>query len=205
MTDALFGQIITAVDVETAMLDHLENWMETYIAKVERDAGLDPRSIGLPRSYSNNNEFNKRTEAQTPAIVVISPGMASDGVMRHAGEYTTRWVAGVGVVTLARDQASTSRLAKLYAAAIRGIVLQHKGLGGFAVSTDWVAPFESYTDVRFSQTRTLGTARLFFEVEVKETVDSSKGPRAPLQNPYNIPSTTDFTTVETTVEKEPIT
>lgn len=168
------------------MINHLGTWMPTYIAEVERQSSLDPRSLPAIRSFTTRNEFTKWPEDQLPAVVVVSPGAAGEGIRKEGdGRYRVRWVVGVAVVASARDQATTNRLAKLYIAAARAAILQHASLGGFAEGVEWED--ERYNDLPPAQERTLSAAQDIFTVEVRDVLTAGSGPVDPVEDPYDVP------------------
>lgn len=188
MTTNIFGQIVTAPDVEDAMVTTLQAWAPDYIAEVGRKAKPTPLVLPAVRGWNVVPHANdKWLEDQTPLVLVASPGLKEPPAMRGDGSYTTGWEVGVGVVASARDQATTERLCKLYVAALRTVVVQHKSLGGFASDTVWVAPGERYDDLPTEQTRTMMIGSLHFTVYVEDTVNGRHGPQQPSSNPQTDP------------------
>jgi len=179
------GQIVTGEAVEVAMLDTLQTWLQTYIAEIERQTGRDPESIPMIRSWSTSTQFDAQSEDQLPRVMLIATGMSGEPQRDGSGSYDARWGVAVGVIASASTQSATNALAKLYAAAIRTAVVQHRSLGGFALGTEWLD--ERYDDLTTDGIRTLAGARLVFEVEVADIVRSN-GPRDVPEDPYEAPA-----------------
>lgn len=198
---SLFGIIKTGGDVEQAVISHLEEWVTTYLAEIERQQGIPPKSLPTVDHWVSTNEFRKWAEEQTPVGVVISPGISDDPVKDGEGTYRAKWHVGIAVVIKGRNRAEVSENAKLYAAAVRGAMLQHRSLGGFARGVEWKD--ETYTDVPTKSERTMGSAQSVFEIEVPETINVFAGlvtkPEEPYEDPGDLP---EAETVEVTVEKE---
>lgn len=204
MSVEVFGEIKTGAHVEAALISTIEEWIETYLAEVERQASIEARKLPAPRSYSTVNEFRKWPEEQIPAVVVVSPGLATSGIMVEGnGQVNATFLAGIAVVVSAKDKASTNMLAKSYAAAIRTLILQHPSLGGFSRGVTLLD--ESYNDGPPEDERTLGAAQVQFEVEVPDVSWSKGGLTAPPDDPYD-PDPTFPTVDETdvTINKEAV-
>jgi hypothetical protein len=198
---SVFGMIKTGWDVEKQVIDHLEEWMTTYLAEVERQQEIDPQSLPPVRSWITSNEFRKMPEEQTPVGVVVSPGITDDPVKDGEGSYRAKWMVGIAIVIKGRTKTEVAEVAKLYAAAVRGAMLQHRSLGGFARGVEWKD--ESYSDVPSKDQRTLGSAQCIFEIEVPDTINVFAGLVAKPDDPYEDPG--DWPEVEdasVTVEKE---
>lgn len=183
MSVEVFGEVLLGSNVEQAVIENLKTWFPTYVAEVERQEGIDPESIPLPRSYDTVNEFRKWPENQLPAVIVVSPGLA--GVPMSEGDGRTRasWAIGIGVVASAKDKRSTNNLAKLYAATVRTLMLQQQSLGGIGMGTSW--RHESYSDIPTDDGRTLGACQVILEVEAGDVVRTKAGLPVPPDNPYD--------------------
>jgi hypothetical protein len=91
MTTAPFtsaiGPIVSGHDVEQATLAVLRRWMPTYLAEAERQTGRVVGSLPVIRGWTVATTFDKWPEDQLPAIVLISPGLASPPDADGSGEY----------------------------------------------------------------------------------------------------------------------
>lgn len=191
----LFGIIKTRSQVQQAVIDHLQGdlekggdhagWMTPYLAEVERQMGLNPKSLPPVRAWVTANEFRKMPEEQIPVGVVVSPGLSDRPVKDGSKVYTAKWHIGIAIVVKGRDKEETGENAGLYAAACRGAMLQHQSLGGFAKAVDWLD--EDYTNIKTEANRTLGSAQLIFEIEVGNTIQTLAGLVTVPEDPYDVP------------------
>lgn len=177
-----FGRMLDGSVVEKAAIDTIDDYIAAYLAQAERDRGWTPGEIPTPNSYSTTNRFARvDLAAQTPAVIVVSPGLADDPVAEGSGEIRAKWSLGFAVCVSANDQESVNELCKLYTSCIRTIILQKSSLGGLASGTTWID--ETYDDLPPEQQRTLAVGTGLFTVEVRNVVDWKLGPAAPPSDP----------------------
>lgn len=176
---SVFGNLLTGRDVEQDVLEHLQTWMGTYLAEVERQSGLAP----LPpvRSWTSHNEFDKWPEEQIPCVLIVSPGLAGAPVKDGDGTYRASWSLGVAVIVSGASRDDTNHLAKLYSAAVRAILLQHPGLADDCRGVTWVD--ERYDDLPPEDGRTLAAGQNVFAIEYTNVLNSRLGPAAPSEDP----------------------
>lgn len=192
---SIFGPIITGAQLEQAAMDTLQLWMPDYVAALERETGREPRSVPLPKAWVRRNDAVARwPENRVPAIALVSPGLSTDPVKDGEGNYSCAFELAVGAIVNARDQQSANDLAKLYAAAIRTLLLQRGDLGGFANGTVWTK--EGYTDTPADYLKIGAIATVTFDVIVEGVAVDHGGPLAPSDDPYLDPG--DWPTVATT-------
>lgn len=197
---SLFGPIIDKEAVEVAVRDHLVDWMPTYVAEMERQRGLNPGDLEAVREYVCTSDFKKWPEEALPTVAVICPGLDGEPSKDGSGDYTAPWQVGVAAIVAASDTALTRKAAGLYAAAIRGAILQHQSVSGLASGVDWVG--ERYDDIPEESGRTLASGQVIFRVWVPETIRANDGPVEPDVNPPTDWPTAD--TVDVQVQKEDI-
>jgi hypothetical protein len=172
---SVFRPIFVGAILEQAVIDTIKKWAPTYLREIERILGRQMGDIPAPRSYTTRRRFEKFVEDQTPTIIVVSPGTADEPSMEGDGHYRAEWALGVGAVVSTSTQESTNLVAKIYGAAIRSLLIQHGSLGGVASGIRWMD--ESYDDLPSDDSdRTLGSAALYFRVEVDEVVNRYGGP-----------------------------
>lgn len=203
MTDPIYGPILSPVDVQVAVRTTIKQWVATYLAVVERLNDLDPKKLPHPKSYvlKDDGTLTKRPEDQTPSVVILCPGTAGDPVMDGEGLYRVPWAVSVAAIVSARDQETSSDVAKFYAAAIRALLVQQGSLGGFAASTRWRG--ERNDDLRSEDDRTLAVGVNVFEVLVRDVVQKGAGLTEPPDEPYEEaePPTVDEVEVELNPEE----
>lgn len=189
----IYGRLLTATAVEAAMRDHIAAWLPDYLAEMERQTGRTANTIPVPSNYRTSADFERWNEERLPEMVMVSPGLMGEPVATgERGRYRAVWGLAIVVVVSANTKANTDSLAKLYAAAIRGAVMQHRSLGGFARGTQWLD--ESYDAIPSDSSRNLMGVTVKFAIEVDDVVSTKAGTSAPVQpaspTPYT-PAPTD--------------
>jgi hypothetical protein len=187
MTDAHFslGPIIHAGMVRDAIRDTIAYWDRTYLDGLARLDGQDPMFAAgqFPeiRSFPDALDTSKFPEDQLPSCVVVVPGTAERPVKAGSGKMRAKWACALGVVVSGPSLERTIRLAQLYTAAIRTLLLQHPGLnvpGDPTFSSGIVWTEERYTDnlIRSEDLRTMAAGLMRFTVDTDSVVDVSQGP-----------------------------
>lgn len=192
----VFGRIVIASDVETALVDTLQAWLPTYLAELERRTGRDPGAVPMVKSWRRSNRFYRFPQDQLPAAIVISPGTTGQPERRGAGTIDAWWRIGIAIVCSANTPEATNELAKLYAAAVRTAVLQQPSLAGdpadphpFAAKVLFVG--EVTDDVPAEYLEVGCTAQVEFDVLVEGIADTTAGPAAPtVDTPDDWPTVT---------------
>lgn len=182
----IFGPIVTGMHVRRAMRQHLQRWFPTYIAEIARLHGKDPATMPLFKSWVSALDMpgGKYEEHQMPSCIIVAPGLLGEPVKRGGLSIAT-WGVSVGCVVSGQDRENTFDLSELYAAAVRGCVVQHSSLGGFATATDWIG--ERYDDIPNDMLRTLAAGTVQFAVEVQGAIMPGEGPDEPLVDPIPDP------------------
>lgn len=203
--DSIFGRIVTGGDVEAQALRVLKRWSDTYLSELERQHGYERRTFPRVRAWAPAPTFDKWPEDQLPAVLLVSTGIPSPPPKRGGGEawYRARWLLGLGVVCSARTQAQSHEQAMLYLAAHRMILVQRPSLEGYARGTVWVG--ESYDELEYDDTRSLGAGLAAFEVEVDNVASANAGPLTPDDPDWPYEPWARVETVEVDVEAVPIT
>lgn len=205
---ALFGQIISAKAVERAVVESLNVWLNDYLGELERVEGYDPNAIERPLGIITSSDFAKWPEDQIPLVVVINLGLSGKPERHHDGKYSASWLVGIAAIVSDQDQSATRDLAFTYLTAIRAAILQHKMLksplhpDGFANFSMWHD--ETYGDIAFNESRTLGAGRSIFEIGVEDVTTEFAGPRVPYDDPTQTPGPLP-TVTKTIVTAEPAT
>lgn len=183
MSDLVFGPLVIGDEVEDAVVDTLKLWMPEYIPWLERKTGRDPQSLPLPRSYVTAKDFEHWPEEQLPSVLVINTGLADEPVPDGEGKFRAAFAVGLAVIASARDRAETEKLAQLYTAACRAILLAKPSLGGFAQSVHWIdEEYDPLPDPK--KRRQLAAGQAVFRVGVEDVSITGQGPAAVRPNPY---------------------
>ena len=177
-TPSIFGRIVTGADVEEAAMHTLKLWSSTYLAELERQHGLTAGDLPRVRSWTTAPSFDKWPEDQLPAMVLVSIGLGGPPEKRRSSVYTARWLLSIAAVVSASTQQQSHRLAELYVAAHRALLLNRQSLDGFgADGTDWLE--ESYDDMPYDDARSLGWGIAHFTVQVDDVQTVHAGPTTP--------------------------
>lgn len=174
---SIFGRIVSGSDVETWCWQTLRTWIGTYLAEVERQAGITAGSMQRPRGFVTSPSLDKWPEDQLPALLVISIGLSEPPLRSGDGRFRARWDMGLACIVSARKQEEARSLAMLYMAALRALFVQRPSLGGNAAGTVWTG--ESYESLDFDDVRTLMAGIASFTVEVADVVTANAGPLRP--------------------------
>jgi hypothetical protein len=178
--------------------------MRDYLMELERKYG---GALPMPRSWTISAEPDKMPEDQTPAVVIVSPGLFGPPEARGDGCYTATWRISLSVVVSARGNGVALVLARRYALAMRAIALQKQALDGLEVrGVNWLD--ERYSILDTSDDRTLCVAAVDLAVEVSDVTRRRSGPLVPTPDatplPPLSPCWSEVVEVDVTVDKEPL-
>lgn len=177
-----FGRIVIADEVRDAVVAHAVAWLPTYLAELERQRGLAPEAVPRLRSIAKHNELTRWPEEQLPSLLAIAPGISEEPAKQGRGLVTATYVVGLSIVCSARDQESADKLANLYGAALRTLMVQQQVIDGIPVeSVKWLS--EEAGEVDDDQDRTLAAVYSIFAIDVV-VMDASKGPLGVPAEPY---------------------
>lgn len=206
-TTQVFGRIVTAEQVEQAVIETLQLWLPTYLRQMEVVGERPDQSLRPPRHYKTANRFENWPDDQLPVAVVVSPGLREAPRRLGSGEFNAKWTVGIGIVCSADNAQNTNSLAKAYAAAVRAVLTQKPDLGGFAAGVEWLD--ETYDDAPVEAGRTLASGQVVFAIQVNSVLDTFRGPVTPTVTPEanppgwsTPPNRYTIDTVEVTVDKE---
>lgn len=190
-----FPHMLSGRHVEQAVIETCVNWGEEFVSEAERQFGIPPRAVPVPAEgqfTSKSTEFEKWPEDQTPAVLVLAPGLTGKPRREADRSLTAPVAVGLGFLCGTGHGSGANReLAQLYAAAYCELMLRKPlTLVGVPLGVDSVEYIdERYNDIPGNRERMLGAARLVFVVNVKNW-RSLKGqpPEAePRPDPYQTP------------------
>jgi hypothetical protein len=193
---SVYGRLVAASDVEEAAQAQLYKWMADYLAEVERHHALAVGSLPFPRSWVISSDVEKMPEDQTPALRLASPGLIGDlPTADGRGVYSARWQLIVAVQIAAR--ADALRLARLYALAVRSLLLQQQVLDGLDVRRiNWLD--ERYRLLDSVDDRTVCISEVELSVEVSDVTTRHAGPAEPILAPGDLgPDSPSWPTAQT--------
>lgn len=186
-----FGPMVDGGQVEQWVADTLELWFPTYLRELEDQRGLPHGQIPPPLSYTISEDVDREAGDYLPALVVVSPGLASGRAPQKEGDgaYRAWWNVGIGIFASSNSRNETRILVRRYLAVARTLLIQKRSLGGNANGIDWLD--EDYEEVDFETGATMGAGVAFFNVEVANVLMGRGGPRVPDPDPVTQPGSTD--------------
>jgi hypothetical protein len=166
-----------APELEDALLDLIESWLPTYLTEVEVQFGLEPLTLARPKFYGTSVENDTHPGEGLPAIIVVSPGTAS---VMGEGQYLSAWYdVTVATTVMASSEMGARRLAALYSAAIRAIVMQHGSIGGKADGAAFIGEEFLGSPAQDNRNRSRGGALTHFQLKIDQLLDRQLGPTEP--------------------------
>jgi hypothetical protein len=181
-----FGSYVTTNDVLVAVRTTIQTWSATYLAEMARHDQQNP-SIeweALPdfNSFPSSLDISEFVEEQLPTCIIVVPGVPSKPRKQGNGRYTADLDVAIGVAVSSQGTETTRKLASLYGAAVRQILLQKSSLGGIASGVTWNK--EQYTGnfIRPADQRTLAIGELEFTFTIDNFASALGGPLTPLSN-----------------------
>jgi hypothetical protein len=175
--DSVYGSLLAASDVEDGLLTILETWLNSYLAEVERQHAIEVGLLPRPRSYVVSSEISKMPEDQIPAVIIASPGLTDPPQADGFGMYTARWKVQVAAEVVAKGNRLALKLARLYALALRAVVIQQQYDDIPVRRIDWID--ERYDVLDSADDRTVCIGVVEFAVEVPNVLTRDTGPLTP--------------------------
>lgn len=206
---SVFGPMVSAADVEDRLQATLVRWYSTYLYEIERLHAITPGTLPAPRSWVRSAEVEKFPEDQLPAAMIGSPGLTDPPVADGAGNYMATWRVNVGVEVVAGPNRRALELARWYALATRGVLLQQQldpaVVGPSIVRVDWAD--ERYDQLDTANDRTVCVGVVEVAVTAADVLQRGVGPLEPMLPPQppdpNSPQWPTAVRVETAVERGP--
>jgi hypothetical protein len=188
------GPLYGADVLEAATITMLREYLPRYLARAAhlRERPAPPK----PASYAVVSEYDRFPEDHLPAMIIGSPGITGEPDRDGEGYYRATWALEVAATVSGRTAAETRVLAQIYAAAVRGVMLQAPFPDPKADVKAWLD--EAYADVPTSKRRSIIATSNVFAIEVADVVTDMGIPDDAEEDTY--PTITDAT-VE--VQKRP--
>jgi hypothetical protein len=158
--------------IEEGVQQHLSDWIVPWLAQIEREQELAPKTIATPRSWDTRTDFTRNPEDTLPMIAVISTGTNGQRPRQDGdGRITAWWLVAVGAVVAASSHQDANDLAGYYGTAIRqAMTLQDLD---WANGIEWTD--EQYDDLPVLESRNLAVVREVFTVEIPEVINRFEG------------------------------
>lgn len=209
---SIFGTLAGRDDVAQRVLQTLQAWLLTYLAEVERQEGLEPKTITPPGGeppagsaaiypadascFRSGLDFETWQGDELPLLIVVAQPQG-DAERIEDGGYQQWYEVQVGAVCEDPGGLETAAqlLADRYGKAVTGVFAQQGGLGGvdrnrttvpFAEKTVLVsAPHTEFVD---GADRKYARSVTVAHVLVESIVEEGVGPRIVPADPYLTPS-----------------
>jgi hypothetical protein len=184
MPETLIGPLVSLWDVEQGVLGTLRTWLDTYLAEVERQHGIRPKTLErppAPASYHGaTKEATSWTDAGLPEVIVTVEPADEPEVSASVG-YVQAFEVAVHCVVEGKDgveqllpEDSARMQASLYGAAVEGMVQQGElEIPGLEWSRMVGSPSVECPD---EDKRRQQVSTTTFHVWVAPTVDQNAGP-----------------------------
>lgn len=182
-----FGRIVPTSVIEDHVIATLREWLwPTYTAEVERQWNLDPGQLIAPNTWTTRSWFETIPGDEFfPLVTAISAGTTERPVKNGKRQYRAPWRVDVGIVASAPprtpEHIGPRELASFYGAAVAAVLVQKGGDSEVVQDVDWLGIRPD--DLPVEQERSLGIARVMFEMTVHDVVTAQDGPPEPLPDP----------------------
>jgi len=177
--------VVSAFEVEYTLAATVKRWMAFYLAEMEAQRALKEGGLPELRSIVTSADGTRFPEEQLPALIISSTGLDDPPDVRADGLYTARWRVDCRVVVSSQGNRQARRLAALYAAMVRALIIQRasqEAEGQLHLHVDWRG--ENYTARFLEDERTRAEAVVALRVQVAEATWRFGGP-------YGIAETVD--------------
>lgn len=173
--DDVYGPLYGGHSVQEAVYNTIQTWMPTYVAEINRVLGS--KVLEVPIEYRHRPEYRTLPKRATAAVIVEVPSTV--GQPRVAQSHVrVDWRVAITIYVFGtKDWQETQALTSAYAACIRALLLQNRGLGGFAETTMWES--EEYMEGEHSSGRTTGIAHIRLSVTIGNAVNIYGGLPSP--------------------------
>jgi hypothetical protein len=198
----IFGRILSAAQIEDAVLAVMEAWFPTYLAEMERQEGMRVGTLVPPDNYINRNSFETLEGEKMPKVVVMAEGLTGTPSTSGMHIYKATWNVGVGIATAAKTEEVCNRMVKAYGAAVRALVLNKMGTQNIigVANVNWTQ--ERYPSITIpSPIQLFKAANISFAIDVEDVAHKYGGPATPSRA---VPAPwTDVQTVDTELDIVP--
>jgi hypothetical protein len=199
----IFGPLTNPQELPVAVRNVIIKWIDTYLSEVERNAGLEPRTLIRPQSYSLVNIITSVPSNEvSPLVLIVTRGLNGTPV-KNGDSYDLPLDVGLAIVTNSFMGDEAREAAGRYAIATAGILLHRRTLDG---AIEGSCRVESWDDMRLddlpaTEQGSRAIVRLEFTVILKDVLRTGVyGPPTPEPPPDPVPDPGPFPTVaETTV------
>jgi hypothetical protein len=181
MPDEIFGPVHSFRDSEVALENHVKLWLDTFLARRERDRDIEPGTLARPRSYIPKQTFTALPgEDVTPAIIIVSDGFAESPNRHGDGKWDVKLRMAIVALCHGPEARLARDLAGHYQYALTNLVLKKRAFGPCSLD-EWLDL--RLEDVDEDQQRTLCAVRIELVYVVRDFVDDAISPPAAPDDP----------------------
>lgn len=172
------GTLFSPHLIEEGVLARLQRALPLYLQEAKAQYGLE-----LPEIASwglvDEGEDERWPEQGFPALVVIAAGTGKGGEPEEyaGGWYRAAWALAVVIAVEHPERVMARKIAQIYGAVIRGVVLQKRSLEGAGRVAAWTGERNPY---EATKERTEAASENFFLVKQDEVVNWQMGPKGEL-------------------------
>jgi hypothetical protein len=191
------GPLFSPHLIEEGVLSTLQRWLPLYMQEVKEQHG-----VGLPeiKSWGLVDEESERWPEQAlPALIVIAEPTHGTPQKYGDGWYRAEWPFQVVVAVEHPQRVWARKIAQIYGAVIRGVLLQRRDLGTAGRVTDWTGEKNPY---EAQKSRTEAASQNFFLVQQDEVVNWQMGPKGDTPPDTPPPDGPEITEVDVDTEVE---
>lgn len=162
-------------DLENAVMEELRTWMALTLREISMER--DEEILQAPLSYNVRPDNNQFVEDQLPALIIVSPGTIN--TPRKSGDqvYEADYRVMIVAIISSNSRENVNHNARVYAAAVRAILVRTPGLGGVTTGGIWEG--ESFDEGPEEQGRSLASVTVEFAYTVPNI--AKRGERPPTQ------------------------
>lgn len=185
----VFGALADGGDLEDDLLAHLEAWLPSYAAEIERQRGSKLPAI---RSYRFVTDYERLSAQALPTCIIETSGTGSDEPDRDGeGNYRATFEVAVTIALRAADGLVARRTAQRYGSAVQAALTQHPKV------SDKVTVFDlagiDYT-AEPQEKRWIASCTSTFSVELRDFLNTDLGPSDPDLDPEDWAEVEEVTT-----------
>jgi hypothetical protein len=172
------GTLFSPHLIEEGVLSRLQRALPLYLKEAEAQYGIELPAIAS-WGLVDEGDDEKWPEQGYPALVVIAAGTGKGGEPEEyaGGWYRAAWSLAVVVAVEHPERVMARKIAQIYGAVIRGIVLQKRSLEGAGRVALWTGERNPY---EATKERTEAASENFFLVQQDEVVNWQMGPKGDL-------------------------
>jgi hypothetical protein len=199
----VFGPAIGAHDIDRILYEMIHLWQVSYLREVARRAGEPADELKPFRSWRVSTDLDRMPEDQTPSLIIVNLGLQEQpqkrGTLRPGKSYYATYKYNIGCLVSASGRKvkaapRANTLAKMYALAVRLILIQKRDDRNILGMIDWVDDMPGLLDSE--DDRTIAMWAVEVNVEAPNASAWAHGPAEPDALPDGAPDPPLLGTVE---------